>query len=168
MNRISSAVLWSSLVLLSLGACARSAAAPQKPDEAPPPVSGKPSAPVTVDAQLAGQSAHVTVRFDAPVSDARVAVSGVDGLVVTSEQTPVQGGSFEQGAVTGFDVAFTPGPGRSHLVVSVAGTFQGAPRTRVASFAVGSPTAEQKQSSGAEKTEGGNGERIKIMPAGEQ
>lgn len=167
MNRMKSAVLWSSLTLLSLGACARSAAAPTKPDEAAPAVSGKPSAPVTVDAQLAEKSAHVTVRFDAPVSDARIAVSGVDGLVVTSEQSPVQGGGFEQGSVASFDVAFTPGPGRSHLVVSVAGTFQGAPRTRVASFAVGTPTAEQKQSSGAQKTEG-NGERIKIMPAGEQ
>ncbi len=168
MNRIASSVLWSSLALLSLGACTSAATAPTKPKAAAAPVvGGKSTAPVTVDTQLAGTSARVTVRFDAPASDVRVSVHGVDGLTVTSTPTPVDGGSFVQGAVTTFDVAFTPGAGRSHLVVSVAGEFQGSQRMRVASFALGEPTAEQRASS-AQKSTDSTGERVKLMPVGEQ
>lgn len=167
MNRMASAVLWSSLALLGLGACTSGATAPTKKSDAAPAVSGKPTAPVTVDAELERTTARVTVRFDAPASDVRVSVHGVDGLTVTSEATPLEGTSFEQGTVKAFDVAFTPGEGRSHLVVSVAGSFQGLPRTRVATFAVGEPTAEQK-SSNAQKTTDSNGERVKLMPVGEQ
>ena len=162
MNRMASAVLWSTFALLGLGACTSAA----KPDAAPA-VRGKPTAPVTVDAQLEEKSGRISVRFDAPASDVQVSVHGVDGLVVTSAPTPVQGGSFEQGAVTTFDVTFTPGAGRSHLVVSVAGTFQGAPRMRVVSFAIGKPTAEQRASS-AQRTTDSNGERVKLIPVGEQ
>lgn len=166
MNRLASAVLWSSLALLGLGACSSAAPAPTKPAAAPA-VAGKPSAPVTVDAQLEEKAGRVTVRFDAPASDVRVSVHGVDGMLVTSAPTPVEGGSFEQGASTAFDVAFTPGEGRSHLVVSVAGSFQGSPRMRIASFSVGKPTAQQRDS-GARKMTDSNGERVKLMPVGEQ
>jgi hypothetical protein len=167
MNRIASAVLWSSLAL-SLAACAPSATASPTKSTSSSAVNGKPSAPVTVDAQLGEKTARVTVRFDAPASDVRVDVHGVDGLVVTSEPTLVTGGGYEKGSVATFDVAFTPGAGRSHLVVSVAGSFQGAQRSRVASFAVGTPTDEQRRASSATKTDDGNGERIKVMPAGQQ
>lgn len=166
MNRIASTVLWSALALLYLGGCSSSASAQAKPDDSAPAVSGKPTAPVTVSAELAERSARVTVRFDAPARDVRVNVHGVDGLEVSGEQALVEGGSYEQGTVATFDVAFTPGAGRSHLVVAVAGSFQGAPRTRVASFAVGTPTEAQKRASGAQKLES-DGERIKVMPAGE-
>jgi len=166
MNRIASAVLWSSLALLGLGACSSAAPAPTKPAAAPV-VSGKATAPVTVNAELAETAGRVTLRFDSPASDVQVTVHGVDGLTVTSAPTPVQGGSFEQGATTAFDVAFTPGAGRSHLVVSVAGSFQGSPRTRVASFSVGKPTAEQR-ANGAQKMTDSNGERVKLMPVGEE
>lgn len=166
MNRIASAVLWSSLALLPLVACAPSAtASPAK--SSPSTGSGKPTAPVSVDAQLGAQTARVTIRFDAPASAVQVNVHGVDGLVVTSEQTPVNGGSFEQGSTATFDVAFTPGPGRSHLVVAVTGAFRGAQQSRVSSFAVGTPTDAQRNASSAEKTDS-NGERIKIMPVGQQ
>jgi hypothetical protein len=125
---------------------------------------GKPSAPVAVDAQLAEGQARVTLRFDAPASDVRVNVSGADGLEVKSAATPVEGGSFAEAGSTAFDVAFTPGPGRSHLVVAVTGTFRGAHQTKVASFSVGEPSAEQQQRTGNTLTNS-EGQRIKVMPS---
>ncbi|MFP2932849.1 hypothetical protein ACLESO_48430 [Pyxidicoccus sp. 3LG] len=129
------------------------------------PDTAKPSAPVKVDAKLGEDRALVTLRFDAPATDVQVNISGVDGLTVTSASTPVNGASFVASGEQRFDVAFTPGAGRSHLVVSVTGTFQGAHQSKVTSFAVGTPTEAQMKSSGTTVT-GGDGERIKIMPSG--
>jgi hypothetical protein len=126
----------------------------------------KSSAPVAVDAQLGEDRARVTLRFSAPAKGVQVNVSGVDGLVVKSAPMPVDGASFVEEGETTFDVAFTPGAGRSHLVVAVSGDFQGAHLSRVASFAVGTPSAEQK-SSGTTMT-GGDGQPIKVMPSGGQ
>jgi hypothetical protein len=124
----------------------------------------KSSAPVAVDAQLGDARARVTLRFDSPATGVTVNVSGVDGLTVKSAPTPMDGASFMAAGVTTFDVDFTPGAGRSHLVVAVTGDFQGAYRSKVASFAVGTPSAEQQKSSGTTMT-GGDGERIKVMPS---
>ncbi|MCP3140234.1 hypothetical protein [Pyxidicoccus xibeiensis] len=127
----------------------------------------KSSAPVAVDAQLGEARARVTLRFDSPATGVQVNVSGVDGLTVKSAPTPVDGASFVAAGVTTFDVDFTPGAGRSHLVVAVTGDFQGAHRSKVASFAVGTPSAEQQKSSGTSVT-GSDGERIKVMPSGQK
>jgi hypothetical protein len=92
----------------------------------------------------------------------------VDGLVVTSAPTLLEGASFNRGEATSFDIAFTPGAGRSHLVVAVAGSFQGSSLSRVASFAVGSPTVEQQKASDSDSaTTDSNGQRIKMMPGGQ-
>lgn len=72
----------------------------------------------------AGSSARVTLRFEAPATDVQVNVHGVDGLEVKGVSTPISGSSFTPGSETSFDVAFTPGAGRSHLVVSVTGLFE--------------------------------------------
>jgi hypothetical protein len=126
------------------------------------PGRGKPSAPVAISAELSPGRALVTVRFDAPAADARVHFSGVDGLLVTSAATPMERALVERGTVASFDVTFTPGPGRSHLVVAVAGRFPNGDRASVASFAVGAPSGEQRKSSGL-VVEGADGERIRVL-----
>ncbi len=119
---------------------------------------------MAVDAQLSDGQAHVTVRFSSPASNVKINVYGVDGLVVKSAATPVDGSNFAEASVTTFDVAFTPGPGRSNLVVAVNGSFRGAQRSSVSSFAVGTPSPEQQQSVGNVVT-GDDGQRIHVMPA---
>lgn len=160
MNRKAIKVLLCSLAIALSGACNASRA------EAPVPVTssttegvhGKPSAPVTVSAEVARSSARVTVRFDADVTDARVQVRGVDGLVVTSEATPVDGGAFARGDGRTFDVRYTAGDG-GHLVVAVSTVSSGGARARVASFAVGE-RGVGRSSAGASST----GERRRLVP----
>lgn len=166
MNRRALAVLPSFVILLLAGACSSSAKSAQNA-AATTPETAKVSAPVSVDAQLGDGEARVTVRFDSPASDVKVNVYGLDGLVVKSAATPVDGASFVKDAVATFDVAFTPGAGRSHLAVAVSGSFQGGQRSRVSTFAVGTPSPEQQKAPGNVMT-GPDGQRIKVMPADEQ
>ncbi|WP_224245380.1 hypothetical protein [Hyalangium gracile] len=161
MNRMALAVL-SSLTLLSSAAC--SSSAPAAPNSTSQHETAKVSAPVAVKADLQGDQARVTVRFDAAATGVKINVHGADGLVVKSAATPVDNSNFTQGSETTFDVAFTPGTGRSHLVVAVDGTFKGSHRTSVSSFAIGTPSPEQQRASGTAVT-GDDGQRVKIMPA---
>ncbi len=168
MNRKTLAVLPGFFALLALAACSSSSkSTPSSTTASEPAVQGKMEAPVEVNVQMQESSAHITVRFDAPATGVRVNVHGVDGLVVTSQPTLADNVNFPQATTASYDVAFTRGAGRSHLVVSVSGEFKGAQRTRVASFAIGTPTDAQR-SSNATKAEGANGERIKVMPADTQ
>lgn len=162
MNRRALTVLSSLVTMLLTGACTQSAK--PAPSVSAGPETSKMSAPVSVDARLGDGQAHVTVRFDSPASDVKVSVSGVDGLVVKSSAMPVDGGSFVKDAVAAFDVAFTPGAGRSHLVVAISGSFQGAQLSSVSTFAVGTPSPGQQKSPGNVVT-GEDGQRIKVMPA---
>ena len=162
MNRKTLAVFSSLLTLLSVACSPTAKAAP--PSSGPATETAKVSAPVTVEAQLGDGQAHVTVRFSSPASGVKINVHGVDGLVVKSAALPVDGASFTQASSTSFDVAFTPGPGRSHLVVAVDGSFQGAKLARVSTFAVGTPSREQQQAGGNVVTDD-QGQRIEIMPA---
>ncbi len=167
MNRTVLAVLSSLLALTAPVACS------SQPKSAPATgaqediATAKVSAPVVVDAKLEGERAHVTLRFDSPATDVQVNVSGVDGLTVRSAATPVAGTSFTKSSETSFDVDFTPGPGRSLLVVAVTGMFQGGHMSKVQSFTLGTPTEEQKKASGTTVT-GSDGERIKVMPSSGQ
>lgn len=158
MNRIATAA---SALLLALPALAADPGGSSKGAGVPP---GKPSAPVTVSARLASGRATVTVRFRSPASDVAIEVHGVDGLSVTSSPTPLAGGRFARGQSVTFDVDYTPGPGRSHLAVAVAGRFGTAVQRAVSSFAVGQPTAEQLKPAAPPVTDSA-GQRIKIMPA---
>ncbi len=164
MNRKALAVLTGLVALTAPVAC--SSSAKSNPGPADTAQAGKSSAPVEVDAQVAGGQARVTLRFGAPASGVQVNVSGIDGLEVKSAATPVQAASFVEAGSTAFDVAFTPGRGRSHLVVSVSGMFRGSHQTKVASFAVGEPSAEQQKESGADTMTNSDGQRIKVMPSG--
>jgi hypothetical protein len=126
----------------------------------------KVQAPVTIDAAIGPGTARITLRFAAPATDVRVKVHGVDGLVVTSAPTLAEGATFTAGEEAGFDVAFTPGAGRSHLAVVVDGHFSGAHRAQVVTFAIGNPTAVVKKASAAttEGAGGEEGERVKVLP----
>lgn len=128
----------------------------------PVPAKGKPTAPVDVKAEIAPKSARLTVTFESDAKDVELAVSGIDGLVVEGEARLVDKGEFARGDTRTFDVAFKPGPGRSMLVVSVSGSFNGAPRARVASFTVG--TGPLPQTPGQVITTD-DGEKVKVMPA---
>lgn len=126
----------------------------------PVPVKGKPTAPVAVKAELSSRSARVTVTFESDAEGVDVVASGVDGLVV-EQGALVKQGAFKRGETRSFDVSFAPGAGRSQLVVSVAGTFNGGQRARVASFTVG--TGPLPESPGTVMTTD-DGERVKVMP----
>jgi hypothetical protein len=150
--------------LLALAACARSSQAAPPPEASPG--AGKPTAPVSVGAELSTGAARVTVRFEADAKDVRIAVFGADGLAVTSAAEPVAKGAFARGEAAALDVTFTPGPGRSRLAVSVTGKFHGAgKRTRTATFAVGEPTPEQLRGEGA-VVEGADGEKVRVVVPG--
>ncbi len=156
--------LASAALALALAGCT-----PQSPAHAAAPVPrgpGKPSAPVTVSAELSPGAARVTVRFDADAKNVAIEVYGAGGLTVTSAAAPVQRTSFARGETAAFDVAFTPGPGQSDLAVAVTGIFHGAGRRgAVASFAVGEPSAEQRAATGT-VVEGSDGERLKVVVPG--
>jgi hypothetical protein len=130
----------------------------------PVPTKGKPTAPVEVNAVLSEKSARLTLKFESEAKDVKVFVSGVDGLVVQGEGALVTDGVFARGETKTFDVAFTPGAGRSALVVSVSGSFNGAARARVASFTVGTGPLPQN----GEVITTDDGERVKVMPAAPQ
>jgi hypothetical protein len=130
----------------------------------PAPLKGKPTAPVAVTAQLSRGAARVQVTFEADAQQVEIAASGVDGLTVTGPAVLLEQGSFARGAQTTYDVPFTPGPGRSTLVVSVSGVFNGGSRARVAAFTVGEgPLAP---SPGTVMTTD-DGTTVKVLPAGE-
>ena len=129
----------------------------------PSPTRGKPSAPVAVTAELSPKSAHVVVKFEADAKDVNVVISGVDGLVVEGKGAQLEKGTFARGEVRAFEVTFTaPAAGRSQLVVSVSGQFNGASRARVAAFTVG--TGPLPETPGTVITTD-DGERVKVMPA---
>jgi len=161
MNRIAAAVL---AALLALPALADGPApkAIAKKGAAKAPV-GKPRAPATATARIGAGVATVTVRFDSAATDASVAVHGVDGLVVTSDASPISGGRFARGQTVAFDVAFTPGVGRSNLVITIGGTFTGRQQHVSQTFAVGTPTPEQLKPATPPVTDS-DGQRIKVMP----
>jgi hypothetical protein len=160
MDRIALAVT-TALALAAGAGCAPQT--PAAPAASSAPADGKAKAPVSIEAQLQDGSGRVTVRFGAAAKDVKVEVRGTGGLAVTSEAVPLEGASFDAGAARTFDVAFTPGPGRSHLSVAVSGKFRGAGRSgTVTTFSVGEPTPEQQKASGTVIERGG--ERIKVVP----
>ncbi len=126
---------------------------------APLPQEGKPMAPVGIEAQLSPGHARVLVHFETDAEAASITLSGVDGLKVV----PVAPAVAEQGAKRGetrtveADLS-TP---NGILAVNVTGTFNGARKSRVATFTVGE--APMKPSPGEHvQTESGG---LKVLPA---
>jgi hypothetical protein len=125
---------------------------------------GKAQAPVTITTRLGSESATVTVRFLSAASDVSIEARGLDGLTVTGPGSVLSGGRFVRGESIAFDVAFSAGPGRSQLVVSVSGRFGPATRSTVAVFPVGEADAAQQKASSGESVTDSTGQRIKVMP----
>jgi hypothetical protein len=144
-------------------ACSCSQKKPAEATTSAAPAQGKVEAPVAVDATVGDGAAQVTLRFSSPATGVDVTVWGVDGLEVTSAAAPIVGATYAGGEAVTFPVAFRPGPGRSLLAVSVSGGFGGSKRTRVTTFAVGTPSAAQQKAK-AEVQPDSAGERVRIMP----
>ncbi|MBL8912245.1 MAG: hypothetical protein JNM17_16260 [Archangium sp.] len=116
----------------------------EKPDSepvsnvsAPLPIEGKRSAPVAIDASLREASAKLTLKFERKGEGVSVDVSGIDGLTLKSEGAVLRDAAITAGEVKSFEVAYARGAGRTNLVISVRGTFDGAPLARVVTFAIG-------------------------------
>jgi hypothetical protein len=125
---------------------------------------GKAQAPVTITTRVASESATVTVRFLSAASDVSIEARGLAGLTVTGSGSVLSGGRFVRGESIAFDVAFSAGPGRSQLVVSVSGRFGPATRSTVAVFPVGEADAAQQKASSGDSVTDSTGQRIKVMP----
>ncbi len=151
------------LAATTLAACA--GPGPEAPASPPASPRGKPGAPVGVEAVLRPGAARVALAFGADASDVAVRLSGIDGLEVTSAPVPVERASYRRGERAALEATFVPGPGQSHLVVTVEGIFGGSRRTLVRSFAVGtrSPAQEEKARAGVVTDE--RGERLHLLPA---
>ena len=103
-------------------------------------------APVTVGAVLHDGTATVRVNFGQDGSEVKISLRGEDGLQVAGDQEPVRGAAFSKGDKRTFEVAFTPGPDQSTLVVEVSGKFGGNPARQTVTqfFRTGTPNDEQR------------------------
>lgn len=96
--------------------------------------SGKPAAPVAVEAALSPGHARVTLRFLSPATQVAASVWGLDGLAVTPPPAlPRTEYRAQETAVLEVPLGSPAGT----LAVSVSGTFGGAPYSRAVTFAVG-------------------------------
>ena len=135
---------------------------PQPPVEekmaAPLSGEGKPTAPVEISAKLSPTNARVALRFEAAAEQVLVNVSGLDGLTVE----PIKSGEgrYKVGEVALIDVDYT-GPSGT-LVINVAGTFNGARKSRVVTFAVG----DVKLIDSGTQVTPNNGQPFKTLPSG--
>jgi hypothetical protein len=149
------------LFAIALGACSHSSTSTAT---SPVPEKGKPTAPVSITAAVSGRVARITVTFEADASDVTVGVHGNDGLVVEGNLSPVQGQKFARGERTSFSVSLAPPGGRSSLVISVVGRFNGEKRARTASFGVGEGPMP---ASPGEVMTTDQGDTVKVLPAGQ-
>jgi hypothetical protein len=139
-----------------------------KPEEAvsnvsaPLPVEGKRSAPVAIDAALRAEGAKLTLKFDRAGDGVSIDVSGIDGLTLKSEGALLREAAVKAGEEKSFDIAYARGAGRTNLVVSVRGTFAGAPLARVVTFAIGEGPLTQ---TGTRVILNDGSDAFKVMPA---
>lgn len=132
---------------------------PQEVKSTPLSGEGKPAAPVEVGGEVTPTHARLNVRFEAAAEQATITVSALDGLTVTEMPEPSPH-TYKQGEVTQLDVDYRGESGT--LVVNVSGTFNGAPKSRVMTFAVG---AVKPVDSGT-KVQPDNGPGFKALPSG--
>lgn len=147
------------LSALALLACTHPRETPDVKVSAPLSGEGKPTAPVEIASETTPTHAQLTVRFEASAEQATLTVSGLDGLTVTSA-TPGSERGYKQGERAVLDVDYTGDSGT--LVVSVSGTFNGARKSRVVTFAVG----EVKPVTGGTRVSPDNGAPFKALPSG--
>jgi hypothetical protein len=148
------------LPLLALSACSHPSGSTTT--AAPVPAQGKPTAPVAVTAQVSAGAAHVTVTFEADATDVQVSVYGNDGLVIEGEPVLTKGERFARGEGFGAMVPLEAPAGRSALVVTVTGRFNGVKRARVVSFRVGDGALPDGP---GEVMTTDDGDTVKVLPA---
>lgn len=148
------------LCLLTLAGCTHPKENPEAKFVSALPLSGegKPTAPVEISAEVTPSHTRLLLRFEAGAERTTVTVSGLEGLTVTRapEAAPR---SYKQSEVAQVDVDYTGESGT--LVVNVSGTFNGAPKSRVVTFAVG----EVKLQQGGTKVRPDNGPGFKALPS---
>lgn len=147
------------LSTLVVAACTHPQETPDVKVSAPLSGEGKPSAPVDVTAELTPTHARLTVRFEAGADQTTLTVRGLDGLTVT-QAPPSSERSYKAADLAQLDVDYTGASGT--LVVNVTGTFNGARKSRVMTFAVG----EVKPTSTGTKVTPDNGAPFKALPSG--
>jgi hypothetical protein len=106
-------------------------------------------------------SAKLNLRFQSAGENVSITVSGIDGVTVTSPAEVLAGASVKAGEEKPFEVAFTHGATRGHLVVSVRGTFGGGVQARVHSVAIGDGPLEDD---GSKVLVTDDGDAVKLMP----
>lgn len=153
-------------VVLALSLVGCTSGPKEKPDavanvSAPLPVEGKRSAPVAIDAALRETGAKLTLKFERKGDGVSIDVSGIDGLTLKSEGGVLRDATVAAGETKSFDVTYARGAGRTNLVVNVSGTFDGAPLSRVVTFAIGEGPLTQTGT----KVILNDGEAFKVMNA---
>lgn len=162
-------LLLSSLVMFAACCTSKEATADQSPSAPPPapapkkaPLEGsttvKPGAPTTLEAQVDGARAKLSLRFEGAGEDVVVRVSGLEGVNVSTGGEWLAGASVKAGEVREHTVTFTTS-GRGHLVVSVEGRFPGL-KARVHTVAVGEGPV--KDLGTVQQTT--DGDSVKVMP----
>jgi hypothetical protein len=146
------------LSTVALVACTHPQETPDPKVSVPLSGEGKPTAPVEIASETTPTHARLTVRFEAGAEQATLTVSGLDGLTVTSS-LPGRERPYKQGERVVLDVDYTGASGT--LVVNVSGTFNGAPKSRVVTFAVG----EVKPVQAGTKVTPDNGPGFKALPS---
>ena len=141
---------------VALVACTHPQPTPEVKNSLPLSGEGKPTAPVEISAKLSPTHARLALRFEAGAQQVTVAVSGLDGL----EVAPLQGSEhdYKESEVAVIDVDYT-GPSGT-LVINISGTFNGARKSRVVTFAVG----EVMPSSSGTHVTPDNGAPFKTLP----
>lgn len=139
-------------------ACTHPQPTSEEKTSAPLSGEGKPTAPVEISAKLSPTNARLALRFEAAAEQVTVKVSGLDGL--TLEPLQAGEGQYKVGEVALFDVEYT-GPSGT-LVINVSGTFNGARKSRVVTFAVG----EVRLIDSGTKVTPDNGAPFKTLPSG--
>ena len=134
---------------------------------APVPEQGKRTAPVAIEAAVQDGAAKLTLTFEGAGEDVTIDVAGRDGLSVKGAPVLLERASVPARDTKAFDIGLARGAGRNALVISVKGTFSGAPLMRVVTFTLGEGPLQQ---SGV-KLVSDEGQAFKVMqvptPGGE-
>jgi hypothetical protein len=152
----------STALLLAACSTSKEATAGQAPQASQPPeaIPVKPGAPTTLEAQVTGGTAKLTLRFAGAGEQVDVSVRGLDGVEVSSGGSWLTGAKVEPGQVLEQTVGFAASA-RGQLVISVEGVFSAARRARVHTVAVGEGPVK-KDLGAVQKTT--DGDAVKLIP----
>lgn len=117
-------------------------------------------APVSAEASVGKKQTVLQVRFHAAGTNVGLSVSGIDGLSLLSQPSLLSEGVVAAGEMRRFTVEYEPIAGRSALVLSARGRFDGREQARVMTFTVG----DGPLPSTGETLRTDDGDAVKVMP----